>query len=141
MYSDSKIVSKEIRKMLKQKFPNTKFSVTKRGCETVYVGWDDYPCSEAVDKLLRQFEYGSFDVMNDIYDNDNVIKDVPQCKFIITQQSLSDESIERGKKELIELYKRDIFLVENNEFANEYGRYKEQFISRYIINKMKNNEW
>lgn len=141
MYSNAKDVAKEIRKVLKENFPGTKFSVTSHNYDCVHVDWFDLPCYEPVNKLLRKFEYGTFDGMEDIYNNDNYIDGLPQCKYVLVQQDLSDETMERGKREIIKHWNKDIFSAEETEFIKEYGWYKEQFIARYVREKMKNNEW
>lgn len=60
-----------IRKVLRNAFPATKFSVTTaRGSmvSSVDVRWTDGPTVKLVDKFLAPFESGSFDGMTDGYD-------------------------------------------------------------------------
>ena len=79
--SEQAQAAKLIRKELKQAFPGIKFTVTSKGYsggDSVSIGWDNGPTYDAVCKVVRKYEYGSFDGMTDSYNYDNVRKDVPQ---------------------------------------------------------------
>lgn len=67
-----KEVSKAIRELLKKKFPLTKFSVTYdsfAGGDAVRVKYMLGPTYDQVEKLIRPYQYGSFDGMEDMYNN------------------------------------------------------------------------
>jgi hypothetical protein len=58
-----------IRKLLKNKFPETKFSVRSQsysGGASISVHWDDGPRIKTVDTLVHSFSGASFDGMNDL---------------------------------------------------------------------------
>lgn len=57
--------NKMIRKVLKEAFPDTKFSVKKSNSST-RVQWEDGPSIEAVKNITRNFEGASFDGMLDL---------------------------------------------------------------------------
>lgn len=86
--------AKEIRKILKSKFPETKFSVTSESYSmgsSVRISWTDGVTTDQVDELVGQFEYGHFNGMEDIYEYSNTREDIPQVKFVTTNREMSDE--------------------------------------------------
>jgi hypothetical protein len=85
----------EIRRILKEAFPDTKFSVRSKsfaGGDAVNIGWTDGPTSSAVRKLTRDFQYGHFDGMIDSYEYSNSRDDIPQVKYVMEQRTISEES-------------------------------------------------
>lgn len=60
-------VAKNIRKLLKAKFPKVKFSVRRDG-NAIYVKYADGPDVKAVDEVAGMFEAGYFNGMEDIYE-------------------------------------------------------------------------
>ncbi len=46
---------------------------------------------EKVRTYANQFEYGSFDGMQDLYNFDNVRNDIPQAKYVFVNNEISDE--------------------------------------------------
>lgn len=61
--------AKLVRKTLKKRFPNTKFSVRSSkysGGASIYVNWTDGPTSSEVDAVLSPFESKGFDGMIDM---------------------------------------------------------------------------
>ena len=87
--------AKEIRKELKETFPNTKFSVKSEGFaggNSVYIHWTDGPTSEKVDEITKKYQYGSFNGMNDLYEFSNDRKDLPQAKYVMTARNTSKKA-------------------------------------------------
>ena len=79
-------VAKNIRKDLKQHFPNVKFSVTSAayaGGTSVYINYSDNNLkAEEVNKIVDKYEAGWFDGMSDcyMYYED---RDYPTVRFVI----------------------------------------------------------
>lgn len=61
-------VAKNVRTLLKHKFPGAKFSVRKSDGDAIYVRWTGGPEHEDVDTLARMFKQGTFDGMTDCYE-------------------------------------------------------------------------
>ena len=81
-----------IRTQLKAAFPHTSFSVTSRsyaGGNSVDIEWIDGPTEDHIDALTRQYQYGHFDGMYDIYEHSNTRDDIPQVRYVQTRRSTS----------------------------------------------------
>ncbi|MDU6441638.1 LPD29 domain-containing protein [Pantoea piersonii] len=59
-------VTSNIRKELKAKFPGAKFSVRKRGYDSVSVNWTDGPTEEEVKSVTDKYKDSYFDGMQDM---------------------------------------------------------------------------
>jgi hypothetical protein len=109
----------EIRKLLKQNFPTTKFKVTSESYSmgsSVRIEWTDGPTTSQVDELVKQFQYGHFDGMQDIYEYSNSRDDIPQVKYVQTTRNLSEEfrwAISKAKG----MYRKTGDLGSNEEVA------------------------
>ena len=93
------LAAKQIRQILKQAFPTTKFSVTSdsfAGGNAVDIRWTDGPTSKQVDALTSVYKMGHFDGMTDCYKYSNSRSDLPQVKFVQTHRSLSDNTVQRA---------------------------------------------
>ena len=101
MKTASAKASNMIKKILKRKFPETKFSCTSDNYNmgsSVNVSWTDGPTSEQVDKLINEFQYGHFDGMIDLYEYSNSRDDIPQAKYVMSNRRLSDEIVLQASK-------------------------------------------
>ena len=117
--------SAQVNKLLKKKAKELGLTVTgssknySMGCSVtvkVLKGSDD-----AFNKLKEysyQFKYGSFDGMNDIYNNDNVRNDIPQTKYLFIND---DRAVQ-----IIESFDKDIFKTEKKWmwFDNQLAWYE-----------------
>jgi len=90
--------SKNIRRELKDAFPETKFSVRARsfsgGC-SIDINWTDGPTSEEVEKITGKYQQGSFNGMEDIYEysSTNVWPDVfGGAKYVMWHRHYSKEA-------------------------------------------------
>jgi hypothetical protein len=73
-----------IRKELKAKFPETKFRVQSSafaGGTSVSVEYHGID-PKLLEPILRKYEYGSFNPMDDSYSHDNRNPDLPQAKYV-----------------------------------------------------------
>jgi hypothetical protein len=84
-----------IRTELKANFPGVKFRVR---CDnfsmgnSVDVNWTDGPTEEAINSLIRKYQYGHFDGMVDMYENSNYRDDIPQAKYVHGRREASDRT-------------------------------------------------
>ena len=83
-----------IRSELKAKFPQTKFKVTSSNYsmgDSVNVFWTNGAPLDGVEQLLKKYQYGKFNSMEDIYEETNAREDIPQTKFLFCERKISDE--------------------------------------------------
>jgi acyl-CoA hydrolase len=84
--------AKAIKAELKSKFPKTKFSVRSSnfsGGNSVDIDWVDGPTTENVNKVVKKYQYGHFNGMEDIFEYSNTRTDIPQAKYIMTCREVS----------------------------------------------------
>ena len=67
--SSGKLAAKNIRAQLRTAFPGVKFSVRVRHYAAVGVSWTDGPTRAAVEAITKNYEAGSFNGSEDIYEN------------------------------------------------------------------------
>jgi len=94
MKHEAALAAKQIKQILKKEFPSINFSVTSEnyaGGNSVRIHYTDGVPGEQVDKLVKKFQYGHFDGMNDIYEFSNTREDIPQAKFVQVQRDISPE--------------------------------------------------
>ena len=117
--------SAQVNKLLKKKAKELGLDVRgssknySMGCSVtikVFKGSDD-----AFNKLKEysyQFEYGSFDGMNDIYNNDNIRNDIPQTKYLFINDDRASE--------ILKYYDENIWKTEKKWmwFDNELRSYE-----------------
>lgn len=83
----------EIRKVLKMAFPDIKFEVKSKnysGGDSVRVRWENGPTIKEVNRYVKDFEYGSFDGMTDMYNITNRNKNIPQTKYLFLNRDMSE---------------------------------------------------
>ena len=115
--------AKLIRKALKAQFPNVKFSVQSKSYSmgaSITVYWTDGPTTDAVDKIVKQFEGASFDGMIDLKSYHSSMLDGREVHFdadyVFTQRSISNED---AKMELAKELIRCTCYVETDDKGNE----------------------
>jgi len=94
----------EIRKELKSVFPHIKFSIRSEnyaGGDAVHISYTDGVPAEKVNAIVKKYQYGHFDGMNDIYENDNFRTDIAQAKYIMVNRDISEKARESVKNMLI----------------------------------------
>ena len=97
----------EIRKVLKMAFPGIKFSVnseTYAGGNSIRVNWENGPTVKQVNQYTKDFEMGSFNGMEDIYEMSNYNKNIPQVKYLFLNRSMSKNLKEFLEKEIEKKY-------------------------------------
>jgi len=85
-----------IKKRLTALYPKVKFSVTSDTFsmgDSVDIRWTDGPTSDAVNAITKQYQYGDFDSMNDIYNYSGVDSALgcDGAKYVSCHRSVSDE--------------------------------------------------
>lgn len=83
-----------IREELKKEFAGVKFSVKSSnfsGGDSVHIQWTDGPTYEEVNNIVKKYQYGNFNGMEDIYEYSNRIEGLPQSKYVQTYREISDE--------------------------------------------------
>ena len=103
MKSTQAQTAKAIRKELKEKYPNFKFTVRSESASmmtAVNIHWVDGPTIKQVDEIADKYQYGHFDGMTDCYEYSNRRKDLPQVKYISTSREMSLEVKEHFKRTL-----------------------------------------
>lgn len=121
---DYKVVSGNLRVMLKHEFPGVKFSVKKRnGSDSVDIAWVDGPTSEQVEKLAKLFQGRTFDGMTDYEDfvDSDFIDLFGGLGYIFMERTYSDEIVEREKEIVLKDY--PVLADGNDHKANQDGLY------------------
>jgi hypothetical protein len=95
--------AKMIRAELRAAFPGVTFRVRSdsfAGGNSVDVSWTDGPLTDAVNAIVKKYQYGNFNGMEDIYEYSNSRNDIPQAKYVQTHRAMSPETRERIRKDL-----------------------------------------
>lgn len=74
-------------------YPGIKFSCTSDSFsmgDSVHVKWTDGPTDEEVNNVIKKYQYGSFNGMEDIYEHTNSRNDIPQSKYVSGHRQQSD---------------------------------------------------
>jgi hypothetical protein len=93
--TESAQCASEIRKELKTLFPGVAFTVRSSNFsmgDSVDVGWVDGPTDTEVGKVIKKYQYGSFDGMIDLYEYTNTRDDIPQAKYVQSNRNISKEA-------------------------------------------------
>jgi hypothetical protein len=107
MKTESALCAKAIKKELTAAFPFIKFSVTSDNFsmgDAVRIHYTDGVKIEKITSITDKYQYGSFDGMQDLYENTNSRSDIPQAKYVQVERKRSDEA----DKIIIELLKKEV---------------------------------
>ena len=136
MSSDHAEVAKLLRKELKEKFPEIKFTVRSRsftGGNDVRINYINGVPADEIRKICHKYEAGSFDGMTDMYNYD-YDKTGPTAKYIFVNRSISDDVWEKTKKELA--YSRGIAEIEDeNIWQDKFNCWSSVAVHRELVNK------
>ena len=116
-----------IRSELKATFPGIKFSVTSESFSmgnAVRISYTDGPTKDAVEEIVAKYQYGSFNSMEDLYESNNVIADLPQAKYITINRAMSPETKSAIMAEM------GIAPDKYNEYNEETEEYNCESVSR-----------
>lgn len=121
--------AKAIKAELKKAYPGVKFSVTSENFSmgnAVRIYYTDGPISSNIQKLVSKYQYGSFNGMEDIYEYDNVNKDISQAKYVTTERRMSEST----KAIIIESLTKKYGTFELNSFNANTGE-----LGHYVVRK------
>jgi hypothetical protein len=114
----AKETAKKIRAALKVAYPGVKFSVRTDVYSmgsSVNVSWTDLPLTEEVEKVVNQFQSGSFNGMDDYYETSGYVMDGKRyvgAKYLFCSRKLSEE-----RKQLIKDWmKENYYEIEENSY-------------------------
>ena len=119
--SEHAAAAKAIRKELKDKFPDTKFSVTSKsysGGDSISISWENGAQEKEVRKITGKYTYGSFDPSTDMYNYNSSNSGLPQTKHIFLNREITqdvwDRLFEQAKSKFSEL-RNELGLDETNQ--------------------------
>lgn len=134
MKSEVAKCAQAIRKELKSIFPHIKFEIHSRsysgGC-SVDVRYINGVPTESVEKVVRKYEYGSFDGMTDCYNYDNSRSDIPQAKYVLVQREISNDVYSKVEADIAKNYGLEN-PSDENEWFKKFGFWKNSVVSREI---------
>ena len=90
--------AKNMRLQLKEAFPGVKFSVRSErysGGDSINVGWQDGPTTEQVESIVKRYQGGNFNGMEDIYEySADAWNDAfGDAKYVFSNRSYSDKAL------------------------------------------------
>lgn len=83
-----------IKAELTSLYPHIKFSVKSDSFsmgDSVHVNWTDGPTDSEVNDVIKKYQYGHFNGMEDIYENANSRDDIPQSKYVSGSRTQSED--------------------------------------------------
>lgn len=128
-----------IRNELKALYPHIKFRVsshTYSGGNSVRVGWVNGPTSDEICKnVTGKYQYGHFNGMEDIYENDNINNDIPQVKYLFCdrdfEQNIFDQAFEYLHKNCATFENANCI----DHYLSSYGGSAREFIFRMLVKR------
>jgi hypothetical protein len=113
MKTEAALVSKRIKKELKELFPNVKFSVTSSnysGGNSVRVEYNDFLPASILENHFEKYEDGKFDSSQDLYEykknahevNANgILEALPRTKYLFFERRVSPGMREEAKNYIL----------------------------------------
>ncbi|MCP3660200.1 MAG: hypothetical protein GY830_07815 [Bacteroidetes bacterium] len=139
MKTQAALAAKAIKKELKSKFPNVKFSVRSDNFsmgDSVNVSWINGVPARLVEEIISKYQYGSFNGMEDIYEHTNTRDDMPQSKFVSCHREISDEILNKAFEDAKEYFAffKDVKVI--NEWIPEISYTARE----YLLTKLRNKD-
>ena len=134
MNSTAAQTAKAIRKELKSSFPSTTFTIHSKnfaGGNSVRINWNNGPTYKMVDDLVSKYAYGSFNGMNDMYENDNNNDSIPQVKYVLPSRNITEDIANQTKLDLAKNYGL-LNINDEYEWRNKTGRWSTQAVYNVI---------
>ena len=129
-------VAQTIRKELKEKYPNIKFSVSSRsyaGGNSVDIYYTNGVPSDEIRKLVNKYESGHFDGMTDCY-NYHSNRDYPTTKFVQVSRTVTNEIREKTKIKIAKEFGiKDI--NNDQEWWEKFQAWPDNVVYRELVNK------
>lgn len=148
MKSTSAICAKQIREELKKAFPETMFSVTSKnfsGGNSVSIRWENNETQEEVEALVKKYQYGHFDSMQDLYEYDNKHNGIQQVKYVLCSRTITDDKYRLAIDYIIKHFsgcenmKPEDMNKMNNELNEKWGACTLQNLAYRFIRKINLN--
>lgn len=117
--------AKNARFELKAAFPGVKFRVTTERFSmgnALRVGWTDGPTTEQVEAIVKKYQDGSFNGMEDIYEyNNDVFNDIfGVAKYVSCSRSYSDALVTKAIAAFAEKFGVEPATLEDYRKGNMY---------------------
>lgn len=135
MKTQSAMAAKAIKEELKKAFPFIKFSVTSDNYsmgDSVRIHYTDGVKLSRIEEITDKYQYGSFNGMEDIYENTNERSDIPQAKYVNVDRRRSEDA----EKTIIDILKKEV----DPDFDTN-KRYGENWGSQLIWFKFRDMEF
>jgi len=135
-HSSAMLCANAIKKELKTKFPNIKFSVKSQnfaGGNSVTIRYTDGTAKPEVEDVTRKYQYGHFDGSIDLYEYSNTRKDIPQAKYVMVERDFSPEAKQKLMKVLAKEYNiaEQIDLSKSFELFQRWINYEQLIWKEY----------
>lgn len=129
-------VAQTIRKELKEKFPDIKFSVRSEsfaGGNSIDIYYTNGVPEDEVRKLVNKYESGYFDGMTDMY-NYYGNRDYPTVKYITVSRKITDDIQEKTKIDIAKRYGiKDI--NNDQEWFDKFNAWSNTVVYRELVDK------
>jgi len=119
-----------IRKELKDKFPNIKFSVRTRR-NAIDIEYSNSIPENKIKEVVSKYEMGHFDGMDDSYKYTNTRDDIPQVNYVFIRRNISDDIYKKVEDQIATEYGLQN-QNDDNEWFNKFGFWKNQVVNRKI---------
>lgn len=87
--------TKSIKTELKTIYPKTKFSLSTHvyaNGTSIRVKWTDGATYEEIQNLIKKYQYGEYDPLEDCYRYTNTNDNLPQVKYVTAERTISEEN-------------------------------------------------
>jgi len=129
--------AKAIKKELKAKFPEIKFSIRSNNFangNSVDISYQNGVPQDEVEKIVRKYQYGHFDGMIDLYEMSNSREDIPQAKYVQVSRTISEDIKEAKKQEIAKKF--GIKEPENDsEWMKVFNEWPQQVVWKELADK------
>jgi len=91
MKTEAAQCAKEIKKVLKEKYPTIDFTVRSKnfsGGDDVNVYWNLGPTEQEIEKIIDEYSDGDFDGMIDLYEYRKHTDNKPRAKYVFAKREL-----------------------------------------------------
>jgi hypothetical protein len=129
--------AKVIRTTLKQHYPAVGFTVKSHnfaGGDSVNVDWTDGPTTEAINRLIAEYESGTFDPTCDLYEYRTDKPNHPTAKYVGTSRHFSPAVYAAKRAELVKKYGIPEGINDDNDRLPENKRFDECYYFGQFIN-------
>lgn len=102
--SQAALAAKSIRNDLKKEFPSISFRVTCKNYsmgDHVNVYYTDGVPTKDVECLIKKYQYGHFDGMQDLYEYSNSRNDIPQTKYLFVERDYSQQAQQKAWNDIV----------------------------------------